>query len=196
MGSEMCIRDRIDIARFPAQLATINLYRQKIEDFNNFPRILSHDFFEVTQDIVFRFPPPRKDNEDSPYIEETLPQFNAIVGNFPYIRQELIEKRIKGYKKSLERVLASEWLIDYPDLFELKPKDEKELALSHKNGMDISPFLDKARLLLSGQADIYAYLFFHAASFLEEGARMGIITSNSWLDVTSVSYTHLTLPTN
>lgn len=38
-------------------------------------------------------------------------------------------------------------------------------------------------LRLSGQADIYAYLFYHAAGFLEEGGRMGIVTSNAWLDV-------------
>jgi hypothetical protein len=36
---------------------------------------------------------------------------------------------------------------------------------------------------LSGQADIYAYLFFHTARFLKEGGRMGFVTSNSWLDV-------------
>jgi len=173
----------IDIARFPSQLATINLYRQQIDDCDNFPRILSYDFFEVTKDTVFRFPPPRKENEDSPYIEERLPQFNAIVGNFPYIRQELIEKRVKGYKRALERVLASEWLTAYPHVFELKPQDKKELELSQKNGVDIKPFVEKARLLLSGQADIYAYLFFHCGHFLKEGGRMGIVTSNAWLDV-------------
>tara|TARA_Y100000031_G_C8154433_1_gene353930 strand:- start:341 stop:469 length:129 start_codon:yes stop_codon:yes gene_type:complete len=39
-------------------------------------------------------------------IEEKLPFFDAAVGNFPYIRQELIEKRIKGYKARLGTTLA------------------------------------------------------------------------------------------
>jgi len=101
----------IDIAKFPAQLATINLYRQKIEDFENFPRIISRDFFEIKQDTVFQFPPPHRNFENSEFIKEEIPKFDCIVGNFPYIRQELIERKVKGYKKFLEKVLAKDWLI-------------------------------------------------------------------------------------
>ncbi len=36
---------------------------------------------------------------------------------------------------------------------------------------------------ISGFADLYIHLFFHTARFLKPGARMGIITSNAWLDV-------------
>lgn len=94
-------------------------------------------------------------------IEDKLPAFDAAVGNFPYIRQELIEKRIKGYKEKIGRTLAQGWRKEYPELFD-----------------------SKGNLKLSGQADIYAYLFFHTARFLkEDGGRMGIVTSNSWLDV-------------
>ncbi len=149
----------IDIAHFPAELATINLYRQNIEDYANFPRVITRDFFEVKAGDTFKFPPPRPSGDIDFTIDERLPLFDAIVGNFPYIRQELIEKRIKGYKGILAKVLAQDWRQDYPDLF--------------TNG-DIR---------LSGQADIYAYMFFHAASQLKEGGRMGIITSNAWLDV-------------
>jgi len=44
-------------------------------------------------------------------------------------------------------------------------------------------FDSKKNLKLSGQADIYAYLFFQTARFLKDRGRMGIVTSNSWLDV-------------
>jgi hypothetical protein len=37
-----------DIAGFPAELATINLCRQDLSDYLNFPRILSKDFFDVS----------------------------------------------------------------------------------------------------------------------------------------------------
>ena len=171
----------IDIAKFPAQLATINLYRQRIEDFENFPRIISCDFFEIKEDTIFQFPPPRKDFKNHEFIKEKVPKFDCIVGNFPYIRQELIEKKVKGYKKFLEKVLAEDWLVIYPDVFELKEKDKIKDYL--KNGLDISPLMEKAKLKLSGQADIYAYLFFHCGYFLKEGGRIGIVTSNAWLDV-------------
>jgi type I restriction-modification system DNA methylase subunit len=149
----------IDIAYFPAELATINLYRQNIEDYANFPRVISKDFFEVKTGDIFKFPPPKPTGEHDFMIDETIPQFDAIIGNFPYIRQELIEKRIKGYKGKLAKVLAHDWRQDYHELF--------------NNG----------DLRLPGQADIYAYMFFHAARHLKEGGRMGIVTSNAWLDV-------------
>ncbi|MBW1998475.1 MAG: SAM-dependent DNA methyltransferase [Deltaproteobacteria bacterium] len=150
----------IDIARFPAELATINLYRQNLTDYANFPRIVAQDFFEVKPNQTFSFPPPKPVETGEPFIEEPLPVFDAAVGNFPYIRQELIEKQVKGYKKFLERVLANGWMEDYRDLFDRR-----------------------GNLKLSGQADIYAYLFFQTALFLKPGGRMGIVTSNAWLDV-------------
>ena len=150
----------IDIARFPAELATINLYRQNLTDYINFPRIVAQDFFEVNPNQTFRFPPPKPVETGEPFIEEPLPVFDAAVGNFPYIRQELIEKQVKGYKRFLEKVLAEGWLADYGELFD-----------------------SKGNLRLSGQADIYAYLFFQTARFLKSGGRMGIVTSNAWLDV-------------
>jgi len=149
----------IDIAHFPAELATINLYRQNIEDYANFPRVISKDFFEVKTGNTFKFPPPKPTGQSDFMIDETIPQFDGIAGNFPYIRQELIEKRIGGYKEKLERVLFQDWKADYPELF------------------------DNGKLRLSGQADIYAFLFFHTAKHLKDDGRMGIVTSNSWLDV-------------
>lgn len=168
----------IDIAHFPAQLATINLFRQDLSDFANFPRIISRDFFEVRLGQSFKFPPPKVGADSSfQMIEEKLPEFDAAVGNFPYIRQELIEKQVKGYKNILEDALKEDWLRDYPDAFVITENELKEFKRNHK--IDFS----RIGFKLSGQADIYAYLFFHTARFLKEGGRMGFVTSNSWLDV-------------
>lgn len=151
----------IDVAKFPAALATVNLYKQDLSDYDNFPRIDPKDFFDVKPGDTFKFPPPKPAGDPDYKIEDKLPVFDAAVGNFPYIRQELIEKRIKGYKEKLQRVLIDDWLTDYRELFD-----------------------NKHRPHLSGQADIYAYLFFHLPRFLkEDGGRMGIVTSNAWLDV-------------
>jgi len=148
-----------DIAGFPSELATINLYRQDFSDYINFPRVLSKDFFTVMPGNEFEFPPTKKTARLPERIKVAIPDFDALVGNFPFIRQELIEKVEKGYKKKLEGILYENWSKEYPDLFS-----------NHE-------------ICLSGQADIYAYMFFHAAAHLKEGGRMGFITSNSWLDV-------------
>ena len=158
-----------DIAGFPAELATINLFRQNFEDYSNFPRVLSKDFFDVRPVQSFKFPPPKKTVETGERIRVKIPKFDALVGNFPFIRQELIEKAEKGYKEKLEKVLFESWGKEYPALFYGKIAGPKNKTKHH--------------LQLSGQADIYAYLFFHTAAHLKLGGRMGFVTSNSWLDV-------------
>ena len=148
----------VDIAAFPAELATINLFSRNISEYANFPRVIQKDFFEVKVGDKFEFPPPRPNIDPNSKITETIPSFDAAVGNFPFIRQELIEQKIEGYKGTLDQVLEKEWRGKYSELF--------------KNG----------ETKLSGQADIYAYLFFHTAPFLKNDGRLGFITSNSWLD--------------
>jgi type I restriction enzyme M protein len=159
----------IDIAGFPAELATINLYRQDFSDYLNFPRVLSKDFFDVIPGESFEFPPPKKTVKTGEREKVEIPKFDALVGNFPFIRQELIEKVEKGYKKKLEKVLFESWGKDYSVLF--------------NNNAGNSRVKTEHKLRLSGQADIYAYMFFHAAAHLKVGRRMGFVTSNSWLDV-------------
>ena len=57
------------------------------------------------------------------------------------------------------------------------------LAAGHKTGFTRKGVEHR----ISSYADLYVYLFFHAARFLKAGGRMGIVTSNAWLDV---SYGH------
>jgi methylase of polypeptide subunit release factors len=155
----------IDIAGFPAELATINLCRQDLSDYLNFPRVLSKDFFEVLPGGEFEFPPAKKTAKAGQRIEVKIPEFDGLVGNFPFIRQEKIEKAEPGYKYKLAEALYRNWKTEYCELFMNVDKQ------------------GRVELSLSGQADIYAYMFFHAAAHLKDGGRMGFITSNSWLDV-------------
>lgn len=172
----------VDIAHFPAELATINLFRQDLTDYANFPRIIVKDFFDVKQGDTFDFPPPKADvSSGFTKVHDPIPQFDAVVGNFPFIRQELIEKTVKGYKDKLGKVIKKDWLADYRDVFTINEQDwqaykEAVQARRHTDSSDVE-------LKLSGQADIYAYLFFHTGRFVKEGGCMGFITSNAWLDV-------------
>jgi len=180
----------IDIGKFPAELSTINLFRQNPADFNNFPRILHADLFTVNTGDIIEFPPP---NAGKNYIKANVkvPSFNGLVGNFPFIRQELIEKKVPGYKKELTKAIARHFFTSYPALFSIKNANLKvELQYMADQGLSpnfswISGHIENGNieLNLSGQADIYAYLMIYATSLLSNNGCMAIITSNSWMDV-------------
>jgi methylase of polypeptide subunit release factors len=175
----------VDIAPFPAELATINLFRQQVEDAGNFPRVLNEDFFQIDPNGSYRFPPLKADHPTSSQVDEKIPQFDAIVGNFPYISADRIDQAQRGYlKKIIYPRLISEWFSDYPNGFafsELGAKKEYELAL--EQGLSLEKYESKVEPDLSSFSDFYLYLFWHAAAFLKPGGRMGIVTSNAWLDV-------------
>jgi len=178
-----------DIAKFPAELATINLFKQDVSNFENFPRIRRTDIFKVNKGDAYDFPPPSA-SKAYKKIKIPIPEYNAIVGNFPFIRQELIEKEEKGYKLYLTKVLAYDYFLTYPRLFIIK--DLTEGLINHLKEMpverlhkEINQYVDKGQiqLKLSGQADIYTYIFIHTATLLAEHGMFAVITSNSWLDV-------------
>jgi type I restriction-modification system DNA methylase subunit len=174
----------IDIAPFPAELATINLFRQKIAEHGNFPRVLCQDFLRINPGDKFRFPPPKMDLEHPEEMEEPIPQFDAIVGNFPYISADQIEKHEAGYLTFLRDRLIADWFDEYPDVFYYENKAAQEFfTKSIARGQHKESDRKIAQHRISTYADLYIHLFFHAARFLKPGGRMGIVTSNAWLDV-------------
>jgi hypothetical protein len=81
-----------------------------------------------------------------------------------------------------------DWIREYPDLFKTKSNGSEVREINGYGGDRFSSTLKdmiSRRVLdlrLSGQADIYAYLYIHGARLLEKDGRMGFITSNSYLD--------------
>ena len=80
-----------DISHFPAILSVINLYKQKVKDVDNFPRVIRDDYFnlEIGQEIVF---PDSRDYTKQ--IIQPIPTFDAVSSNFPFIQQEDIPNDI------------------------------------------------------------------------------------------------------
>jgi len=87
-----------DISHFPATLSVINLYKQKVDDTANFPRVIRKDYFTIYPDQKIPIP----DNVDIDKINEIpIPKFDAIISNFPFIQQEDIPKEeLKEYFKT------------------------------------------------------------------------------------------------
>ena len=148
----------VDIAKFPAHLATINLAVNDLSVLKNYPNIAKEDFFNLTvHQSGFELPEKwRKTRAQTLGVEQreiTYPRwFDCIVGNPPYTRQEEIAEitEKEGYKESLI---------------------EKALYYGGRKLAEISK-----------RAGIHAYFFVHGTKFLKDGGRFGFIVSDSWLD--------------
>lgn len=74
-----------DISHFPAILSVINLYKQKVTQTDNFPRVTRDDYFNLEPHKQVMFP----DSGDyTNQIEQPIPIFDAIASNFPFVQQE------------------------------------------------------------------------------------------------------------
>ncbi len=148
----------VDISVFAAHLSTLNLAARDLNDEENYPRIRRGNFFEVAAEVVkggpFCLLPHGLRGERTPG-PITLPPLQAIVGNPPYVRQELIPKR--GERG-------------------IKPMSAKE---------DLTEFCAQVwpGLKLSGRSDLHCYFWPAVTRFLTEGGWFGFLVSSSWLDV-------------
>jgi len=152
----------IDIAKFPAHLATINLAIRGLSETENYPKILCADFFDINPGKESMLLPLEYAIEGLSIekVRIKVPYFNAVVMNPPYTRQEEMEDILVQEKDKAQRVCISDWM---------------RLSRGKYRG--------KEKPVLSKRSGIYVYFFVHAASFLKEGGLLGFITSNSWLDV-------------
>lgn len=148
----------VDISLFAAHLCTLNLAARDIRDEENYPRVRRGNFFEVADAMAKKKPfcmlPQGLRGERTPG-PIYLPPLDAVVGNPPYVRQELIPKR---GEKGLKPVRAKE--------------DLQELCAEFWPG-----------LKLSGRSDLHCYFWPAATHFLKEGGWFGFLVSSSWLDV-------------
>lgn len=88
-----------DISAFATELASINLFRQDLSAFDNFPRVVSGNFFERSVGEQIPFPPAKAGGQDKVTID--IPQFGAIVANPPYLRSQHQDDLNPGYKSTL-----------------------------------------------------------------------------------------------
>ncbi|MGB3477913.1 MAG: N-6 DNA methylase [bacterium] len=147
----------VDIAKFPAHLATINLAINDLSVDENYPFIIKEDFFNLHYGGKDEFKEETRKKEvaglGDKKIKIPYPKIvDCIIGNPPYTRQEEIpEIAGEDYKKKL----IQSALYD----------GQTKLAN------------------ISKRAGIHAYFFIHGTKFLKDDGYFGFIVSNSWLDV-------------
>lgn len=94
-----------DISPFAAELAVINLFRQDMSEFDNFPRIVPGSFFERFPGQGIAFPAPRISSE-TPKVSVPIPSFDCIIGNPPYLRSQNQDDLDAAYRSKLFTVAA------------------------------------------------------------------------------------------
>ena len=126
----------VELAELPAQVATNRLSAELSSSNQTSPNVLQTDFFELRAGDGFPG------------------DFDAIVGNPPYTRQEGITNIAPEVAVYKEKLINN--------------------AL-HFHGRKIAD--------LSRRAGLHAYFFVHGTKFLRPNGRFGFIVANSWLDV-------------
>jgi type I restriction-modification system DNA methylase subunit len=92
-----------DISHFPTELAVINLCRQDFSSPNNFPRVLVSDFFDLAPGDTYSFP-PATGGKGQGKVPLLMPEFDAVVGNPPYLRWQKLDDLDPMYRARLQRI--------------------------------------------------------------------------------------------
>lgn len=137
-----------DVSHFPAILSVINLYKQDVTQINNFPRVLREDFFNLNVGDEVYFPDSR---DYTKHIELSMPQFDGIASNFPFIQQEDIPNDV------------------LTDFFWNKFQTTQEAF-----------FKDKI-FKINQHSDYFTYCVYNSFRFLKGNGFLSAITSNAWL---------------
>lgn len=91
--------------------------------------------------------------------------FDIVIGNPPYVRQELIAPPLEDKNKYSDE----EWK-------KIKAQYKEKLISSVKNIWRDVKKIDK-------KSDLYVYFYYHGLSLLRDGGLFCFINSNAWLDV-------------
>ena len=145
-----------DISLFAAHLSTLNLAARDINDEENYPRITRDNWFAVASQVYKKKPfceLPTGLRGERTFGPIFLQKLDAVIGNPPYVRQELIPKRGKDVvsmagKEDLQEFCAAIW----------------------------------PNLKLNGRSDLHCYFWPTSTRFLNDGGWFGFLVSSSWMD--------------
>lgn len=105
----------IDISRYPAHMSVINLAARDLASTENYPKIIHDDFFKVfPQKSQYEF--YRRSYKvaglSTEKVQTPVPQFDAVVGNPPYTRQEEMEDLFPGLKDRAHTAIRKDWKLE------------------------------------------------------------------------------------
>ncbi len=89
-----------DVSPFAAELAVINLYRQDMAAYENFPRINVSNYFERQPGQTIDFPASQH-AAPTKKVPVPIPPFDCIVGSPPYLQSQNQDDLNPGYRATL-----------------------------------------------------------------------------------------------
>jgi len=96
----------VDVSAYAAHLSTINLATRDLIDEQNYPLVARSDFFKVKRGEAIFHIPMSVHGKAKQMVPLEIGEVDAIVGNPPYIRQELLPGE---YKELLKGLIAKEF---------------------------------------------------------------------------------------
>jgi len=105
----------IDISRYPAHMAVINLAGRDLASSENYPKIIHDDFFKVLpkrSEYEFYRRSYQVDGSSTEKVRIAVPLFDAVVGNPPYTRQEEMEDLSPGLKERAHNAVFKDWKLE------------------------------------------------------------------------------------
>jgi type I restriction-modification system DNA methylase subunit len=151
----------VDINQFPAHLSVVNLALQSPRSRIKQVNVAVRDFFDIKPGIATLTGFESMTVEGAPTLVELPPALDVVVGNPPYIRQELVGER---EKQKIKRLVEGEY------------KDRVFLGGSGSGR-------GKNAVVLNKTSDIYVYFVLHGLKFLKNEGLLAFITSDKWLSV-------------
>lgn len=137
-----------DVSHFPAILSVINLYKQDVVATDNFPRVMRDDFFNLKVGKKVVFP---DSHDHTKHIEVSIPTFDGIASNFPFIQQEdILNEKLSAF-------------------FREQFQSEQQA------------FLKDNTFKINERSDYFTYCVYNADRFLKPDGCLSAITSNAWL---------------
>jgi methylase of polypeptide subunit release factors len=173
-----------DISHFPTELAVINLCRQDFTTPNNFPRVLVSDFFDLAQGDTYAFPPALA-GVGQGKVPVLLPDFDAIVGNPPYLRWQKLDDLDPTYRARLQKVaidanVNAQELLDIYVLFFIRALDLVKpggrVGFVTSNAWLATEYGVALQLLLLRDARIVAIIGSEAEPFFPQAAINTVVT--------------------
>jgi type I restriction-modification system DNA methylase subunit len=134
-----------DISPFAAELAVINLYRQDLSEYENFPRVVTGSYFDRSPGQAVQFPAPRITAGGPSKVDVPIPLFDCILANPPYVRSQHQDDLDASYRGKLFTAAAH------------------------------------AGVAAAAKTDLFAFFLYQSIPFMAPGARLGFVTSASWL---------------
>lgn len=147
----------IDIAKFPTHLTTINLAIRDLSSEKNYPKVITKDFFDV------------KGKEKIRILGEDYVKQYATLG--------------LDLEKFIIEIPECDAVVMNPPYTRQEEMEEGVFSEGYRTRLQELIKQEWDGFYVGKRSSIYSYFFIHGAKFLSEHGRLGLITSNSWLDV-------------